>query len=131
MERNLKNEKGNCLLGAFILILTGAIIIPMLIGLFSLRLDFASGQHRITPTSIDTDIWGNYKVYFKTSEYTQNSQEDYYYIDKDDTELKEQMEECIKNGNTVMVYYDKYVGFKGVTAPGTSPITKIEILEEN
>ena len=29
-----------------------------------------------------------------------------------------------------MVYYDKWVGFKGITAPDTSPITKIEILEE-
>lgn len=127
----MKNEKGNCLLGGFLLILTGAIIILFFIGLFSLRLDFASGQHRITPTSIDTDIWGNYKVYFKTSEYTQNSNEDYYYIDKNNTELKEQMEECIKNGDTVMVYYDKWVGFKGITAPVTSPITKIEILKED
>ena len=126
----MKKEKGNCLLGGFILIFVGAIIILFFIGLFSLKLDFASGQHRITPTSIDTDMWGNYKVYFKTSEYTQNSNEDYYYIDKDNTELKEQMEECIKNGDTVMVYYDKWVGFKGITAPDTSPITKIEILEE-
>ena len=127
----IKSEKGNCLLGGFILILTGAIIILLFVGLFSLRLDFASGQHRITPTSIDTDIWGNYKVYFKTSEYTQNANEDYYYIDKDNIELKEQMEECIKNEDTVMVYYDKWVGFKGITAPDTSPITKIEILEED
>ena len=127
----MKNEKGNCLLGGFLLILTGAIIILFFIGLFSLRLDFASGQHRITPTSIDTDMWGNFKVYFKISEYTQNANEDYYYIDKDNTELKEQMEECIKNGVTVMVYYDKWIGFKGITAPDTSPITKIEILEEN
>lgn len=127
----IRSEKGNCLLGGFILILVGAIIILFCVGLFSLRLDFASGQHRITPTSIDTDIWGNYKVYFKTSEYTQNSNEDYYYIDKDNTELKEQMEECIKNGDTVMVYYDKWVGFKGITAPDTSPITKIEILKED
>lgn len=127
----MKNEKGNCLLGGFLLILTGAIIILFFIGLFSLKLDFASGQHRITPTSIDTDMWGNFKVYFKTSEYTQNANEDYYYIDKDNTELKEQMEECIKNGDTVMVYYDKWVGFKGITAPDTSPITKIEILEED
>ena len=41
------------------------------------------------------------------------------------------MQECIKNGDTIMVYYDKWIGFKGVTAPSTSPITKIEILEEN
>lgn len=127
----LKSEKGNCLLGAFILILVGTLIIAIFIGLFSLRLDFESGQHRITPTSIDTDMFGNYKVYFKTSEYTQNLQENYYYIDKNNTELKEQMEECIKNGNIVMVYYDKYVGFKGISAPTSSPITKIEILEEN
>lgn len=127
----IRSEKGNSLLGGFVLILVGAIIILFFVGLFSLRLDFASGQHRITPTSIDTDIWGNYKVYFKTSEYTQNSQEDYYYIDKDNTELKEQMEECIKNGDTVMIYYDKWVGFKGITAPDTSPITRIEILEED
>lgn len=126
-----RSEKGNCLLGGFLILLVGAIIILFFVGLFSLRLDFASGQHRITPTSIDTDIWGNYKVYFKTSEYTQNSNEDYYYIDKDNTELKEQMGECIKNGDTVMVYYDKWVGFKGITAPDTSPITRIEILEED
>ena len=127
----IRREKGNCLLGGFLVLLVGAIIILFFVGLFSLRLDFASGQHRITPTSIDTDIWGNYKVYFKTSEYTQNANEDYYYIDKDNTELKEQMEECIKNGDTVMVYYDKWIGFKGITAPDTSPITRIEILEED
>lgn len=126
----MRKENGNYLLGGFISILIGAVIILFLIGLFSLRLDFASGQHRITPTSIDTDMWGNYKVYFKTSEYTQNANEDYYYIDKNNTELKDQMQECIKNGDTIMVYYDKWVGFKGLTAPDTSPITKIEILEE-
>ena len=126
----MEKENGNYLLGGFITILIGAIIILFFVGLFSLRLDFASGQHRITPTSIDTDMWGNYKVYFKTSEYTQNANEDYYYIDKNNTELKDQMQECIKNGDTIMVYYDKWVGFKGITAPDTSPITKIEILEE-
>lgn len=127
----MKKEKGNCLLGMFILIFVGALIIFILIGIFSLRLDFASGQHRITPTSIDTDIWGNYKVYFKTSEYTQNSQEDYYYIEKGNEELKNQMEECIKNGETVMIYYDKWFGFKGITAPDTSPIIRIEVLKED
>ena len=127
----MKKENGNYLLKGFILLLIGAVVILFFIGVFSLRLDFESGQHRITPTSIDTDMWGNYKVYFKTSEYMQNTNEDYYYIDKNDTELKDQMQECIKNGDTIMVYYDKWIGFKGVTAPSTSPITKIEILEEN
>ena len=64
------------------------------------------------------------------SDYKLLKNNNYYYIDKNNTELKEQMEECIKNGNTVMVYYDKYIGFKGISAPTSSPITKIEILEE-
>lgn len=127
----MKNEKGNCLLGTFIVVLVGALIIAIFIGLFSIRLDFASGQHRITPTSIDTDFWGNYRVYYKTSEYTKDSEESYYYIDKDNIEIKEQIEECIKNQETIMIYYEKYVGFKGITAPDTSPITKIEVLESN
>ena len=129
----MKNERGSILegLGCIAGVIIGVLIVVLLlVGLLSLKLDFASGQHRITPTSIDRDMWGNYKVYYKTSEYTQNSQEDYYYIEKDNTELKEQMEECIKNGDTVIVYYDEWVGFKGVTAPDTSPITRIEVLEE-
>lgn len=133
--KKIRNEKGYVdleLIGGVIFIVIVLSIIGFLIAAFfgNLCLDFAAGSHKITPTAIDTDMWGNYKVYFKTSEYTQNSQEDYYYIDRDNTELKEQMEECIKNGDTVMVYYDKWVGFKGITAPGTSPIIKIEILEE-
>lgn len=131
MIKSALGEKENCLLGGFIAILVGTIFILLIVGLFSLRLDFESGQHRITPTAIDTDIWGNYKVYFKTSEYTQNADEDYYYIDKDNIELKEQMEEYIRNGDTVIVYYDKWVGFKGISAPGTSPIIKIEVLESD
>ena len=65
-----------------------------------------------------------------TSDFKKMRVKDYYYIDKNNTELKDQMQECIKNGDTIMVYYDKWVGFKGLTSPDTSPITKIEILEE-
>ena len=134
--KRIKSEKGYVdweLVGGVIFIVIVLSIIGFFIAafFFIFCLDFAAGSHRITPTAVDTDMWGNYKVYFKTSEYTQNANEDYYYIDKDNTELKEQMEECIKNGDTVMVYYDKWVGFKGITAPDTSPITKIEILKED
>lgn len=127
----MENEKGNGLLIVFIALLVGGLIISIVMGLFSFRFDFASGQHRITPTSIDTDIWGNYRVYYKTSEYTKDTEESYYYIDKDNTEIKEQIEECIKNKETIMIYYEKYIGFKGISAPDTSPITKIEVLENN
>lgn len=97
----------------------------------NLCLDYATGSHRITPTAVDTDIFGNYKVYYKTSQYTQNNQEDYYYIQKEDTELAEQIKEYVAEGKEVIIYYDKWVGFKGFTAPSTSPIVKIEEVKEN
>ena len=97
----------------------------------NLCLDYAAGSHRITPTAVDTDMFGNYKVYYKTSQYTQNNQEDYYYIQKEDTELAEQMKEYITEGKEVIVYYDQWVGFKGFTAPSTSPIVRIEEVKDN
>lgn len=119
----------------FIKMVAGTLVIAVLllifIGIFGFRLDFASGSHRITPTSMDTDMWGNYRVYYKTSEYTKDSEESYYFINKNNTEIKEQMEECIKKQETIMIYYEKYVGFKGVTTPYTSPIIRIEVLENN
>ena len=97
----------------------------------NLCLDYAAGSHRITPTAVDTDMFGNYKVYYKTSQYTQNNQEDYYYIQKEDTELAEQMKDYITEGKEVIVYYDQWVGFKGFTAPSTSPIVRIEEVKDN
>lgn len=111
------------------------VVITILIILFfiiawlgNLCLDFASGSHRITPTAVDSDMWGNYKVYYRTSQYTQNSQEDYYYIHRENQELAEQMKEYVSEGLEVIVYYDKYIGFKGFTNPSSSPIVKIEIV---
>lgn len=89
------------------------------------------GSHRIIPTAVDTDFFGNYKVYYRTTEYTKNQEEDYYYIEKNNEELVEQLRECIKQNKTVIVYYDKWVGFKGITAPTEAPITKIEVIEES
>lgn len=128
----LKGEKGYIECGTFIgMVFTLLIIVGMGFAIFgNLCLDFASGNHRITPTAVDTDMWGNYKVYYRTSQYTQNSQEDYYYIDKDDTELANEMKEYVRQGKEVVVYYEKYVGFKGISAPTSSPITKIELIEE-
>lgn len=122
----MRNEKGNYLTGFIGLIL----IVLIFIALLGTRFDFQSGSHRITPTSIDQDFWGNYKVYFKTSEYTQNSQEDFYYIEKDNVDLVEQIKECVKNGKAILVYYDKYIGWKGITAPSSAPIVRIEMIEE-
>lgn len=133
--KKIKSEKGYIdgeIVGGVIFI----VIVVSIIGFFiaaifgNLCLDFAAGSHRIIPTAVDNDMWGNYKVYYRTTEYTKNSEEDYYYIDKNNTELAEEMKEYIKQGKEVIVYYDKWVGFKGFTAPSTSPITRIEVLED-
>ena len=113
-------------LNIFIAIFILVILVLIGVGVFSIRLDFAGGSHRIIPTAIDTDIWGNYKVYYKTSEYTKNSEEEFYYIDKTNKELAQEMQEHIKEKHEITVYYEKYVGFKGITAPGSAPIIKIE-----
>ena len=41
-----------------------------------------------------------------------------------------EMKEYVRQGKEVVVYYEKYVGFKGISAPTSSPITKIELIEE-
>lgn len=127
----MKKEKGYIegLFSSIVFIIIVAVIAVIIFG--NLCFDFAAGSHRITPTAIDTDMFGNYKVYYKTSEYTQNSQEDFYYIQKEDTELAEQMKKYISEGKEVIVYYDQWVGFKGFTAPSEAPITKIEEINEN
>ncbi len=134
MINSLKNEKGYIditeIIGVVFILLCILFIIFLIVSVAgNLCFDFASGSHRIIPTAIDNDMYGNYKVYYRTTEYTKNSEEDYYYIDKKDKELAEQMREYIKNEKTVMVYYDKYVGFKGWGAPTSAPITKIEVIE--
>jgi hypothetical protein len=72
---------------------------------------------------------GHYRVYYKTSENTQNWQENYYFIEKKRSEIVVQMKEAIKNNKAIIVYYDAYIGFKGLFAPETAPITRIEILD--
>ena len=134
MINSLKNEKGYIditeIIGVVFILLCILFIIFLIVSVAgNLCFDFASGSHRIIPTAIDNDMYGNYKVYYRTTEYTKNSEEDYYYIDKKDKELAEQMREYIKNEKTVMVYYDKYVGFKGWGATTSAPVTKIEVIE--
>lgn len=133
MEKFIKNEKGYIdmedVMG--ILRIIGLVIFALLICacVFCLHLDFASGSHRIKPTAVETDMFGNYKVYFKTTEYEKNSQEDYYYIEKNNIDLVNEVREIIKQGKEIIVYYDKYVGFHGFGSPDTAPITKLEIIE--
>lgn len=106
-------------------------IIAVVILMAGLRFDYAEGGHKIKPTAVDSDFWGNYKVYYKTSEYTQNSQENYYWIDKNAPEMAEKIKEYIRANKEIIVHYDKYVGYKGISAPAESPIIRIELVEES
>jgi len=128
-ENKMKKENGNGLVAGFITFFMLALFIIFIIMFGSIRFDYASGSHRITPTAIDTDWYGNYKVYYKTSEYTKNSDEDYYYIEKGNEELADEIREIIKQGKTILAYYDQYTGWKGWGAPDSSPIVRIEVLE--
>lgn len=108
-----------------------AIVIVAAILVFNihpLRFDFAAGSHRITPTAIDMDIWGNYKIYYKTSEFTHNKSEQFYYVEKDRQDLIDSISQVINNNQEMVVYYDKYIGWKGFTSPSTSPIVRIETI---
>ena len=122
---NIKENKIKNINKKFIIII---IVIWGLLGVLEitgLRLDYSSGQHSIIPTAIDTDFWGNYRLYYKTTIVESNSSESYYYIEKDREDLVEIISECIKNKEEVVVYYDRWVGFKGIGSPETSPIIKI------
>lgn len=122
---NIKENKIKNINKKFIIII---IVIWGLLGVLEitgLRLDYSSGQHSIIPTAIDTDFWGNYRLYYKTTIVESNSSESYYYIEKDREDLVEIISECIKNKKEVVVYYDRWIGFKGLGSPETSPIIKI------
>lgn len=118
------NKKGITELG--LALATTAIILLTIFIIGSIRLDFAKGSHRITPTAVDTDFWGNYIVYYRTSVYQNSYQDEHYYIDKNSPELAQKMEEYVTTGEEVIVYYDKFVGWKGFSAPSSSPIIRIE-----
>ena len=107
------------------------LILVVVIGNLTFRFDYAGGTHRIIPTAIDNDFWGNYKVYYRTSIMTQNQNEDHYFIARNNTYLAEMMREAIRNNQEVIVTYERYIGFKGFTAPESSPITNIEFLGGN
>ena len=123
---NIKENKIKNINKKFIIII---IVIWGLLGVLEitgLRLDYSSGQHSIIPTAIDTDFWGNYKLYYKTTIVESNSSESFYYIQKDREDLIEIIADCIKNKKEVVVYYDKWIGFKGLGSPKTSPIVEIQ-----
>ena len=130
LEKNNPNkqnkETGKKAKKIFLIILITIWIIFLVLDLTGFRFDYEAGQHSIIPTAIDSDFWGNYKVYYKTSFYETNSTESVYYIEKNRTDLVQTIQNCIKSQTQIIVYYDKWIGFKGLTSPNSSPIIKID-----
>lgn len=110
-----------------IIALTIIVIVIVTISATLLRFDFAGGSHRITPTAVDQDFWGNWKVYYRSpNSYVGEAEERFYYIEKGNQEIHDQIQEAIQNNWNVMVYYERWVGFKGIGSPKESPIIKVE-----
>jgi hypothetical protein len=112
----------------FIQIGVVVLILLVIVGSQFIRFDYAAGSHRIIPTAVDTDFWGNYKVYFRTTEFTRNNEEDHYFVERGNTIIADQIREAIRNNQEIVVYYERYIGFKGITAPRSSPIVRIEVI---
>jgi len=94
--------------------------------MLTFRFDYAAGVHRIIPTAIDTDLWGNYRVYFRTTPYMRGSDKEYYCVEKVNSDLALQIREAILNNQEIIVFYNEHVGFKGIKSPKGSPIVRIE-----
>jgi hypothetical protein len=112
-----------------VVIIAIIVLIPLMAIFNPFRFDTAGGSHRITPTAMDTNIWGHWMVYYRTTDFTKSSEEEFYFIHKDNTDIVEQIQDAIIYGDEIVVYYDRYIGYKGWTAPDTSPITRIEIIK--
>jgi len=51
-------------------------------------------------------------------------------IEKGRTDLADQIRTYIAERRQIMVYYDRFVGFKGISSPQLAPIVKIESLNK-
>lgn len=130
---NLTNNKKKSKTVKRVSITLGILIVTILIvfQVGGLRMDTAGGQHIIIPTAIDTDFWGNYKVYYKTTLYESNQSEGHYMIEKEREDLAQQIREYMRERKQILVHYDRYVGFKGMSSPNESPIIKIEEMDSD
>lgn len=121
-----KQKKFQIIISTFIIS-----IIIILIAIVAFRFDYAGGTHLITPTAIDNTLFGNLKLYYKTSVFTGNGQEDFYYIERGDAKiLLPIINDAILHGKQIIVHYPPYIGFKGILAPPTAPIKSIDIIKK-
>lgn len=88
------------------------------------------GVHQgiITAVDLEGKHFRRYEVYLKSSGYTTQSDETVYKIYEYETELAEQLKECI--GKKVKLYYGHDGGYINWKSCGTYHIKKVELLEE-
>lgn len=93
--------------------------------------DLRFGKDIIRPTSISRDIWGNYKIHFDSDMASNDRFEGFYYIDANQSWLAGEVNDAIKSNRDIVIYYDSYIGWKGLMAPETSPIIMVKIIDQN
>lgn len=108
--------------------LIGAVIIAT-IYIGSMRWDPKSGVHRIRPISMETDGFGNWKIYYRVSNFAANAKKEYYWLSAGQDEIAELVKKSIAEDKEVMIHYGPWFGLKGFFSPPESPITKVDIIE--
>lgn len=135
-ETKFKRRRRSSFSGVEKIIIGVIVLIVLFFGLSffgGLRVDFAGGSHAIIPTAVDETFWGHYRVYFRSphDQFSRDQEEQWYYIHSRDSELAEQMRQHMLSGETVLVFYSRYVGLFGMGAPSSAPIDRIEIVERD
>ena len=129
MEVNWEHEE----IWFIMFILSGLIGFGVLMfGLFNGFINYPAteGTHQGVITAVDLEgVWyRKYKVYLKSSGYTNQSDETRYLIYDYETELAEQLKNVI--GKTVKLHYGHDGGYIGIGSCGTYHIKSVEIIEE-
>ena len=120
----------NLYFGAFI-----SIILVILTGGYGCFHGFVNhpkteGTHQGVITAVDLEgvYFRRYNVYLKSSGYTTQSDETIYMIYDYETELAQELKECI--GKEVKLHYGHDGGYIGWNSCGTYHIKAVEIIEE-
>ena len=113
------------------LLIIAGVSVVLVYSFFAFRFDYQGGSHKIYPTAVDNDFWGNYKVYYKTTLLTREEDEGIYYISRGRKDIRDKVRRAIMENNPIVVHYDRYIGIKGLLAPKESPIIRVDIIDEN
>jgi len=115
--------------GRRLLIAAGCLLL-LAYAIFAFRFDYQGGSHKIYPTAVDNDFWGNFKVYYRTNPLTKEEDEKIYYIARGRRDVRDKVRQAIVENKPIVAHYDRYIGIKGIFAPKESPIVRVDIIDE-